>query len=48
MGGIKGRKMRKRLARRLKAFQEHGSRPNKNPGKETPPMEMHQPGSNKK
>lgn len=48
MGGIKGAKQKKRRERRQKAFDEHGSVPHKNPGKETPPMVLHRPGSNKK
>lgn len=44
MGGIKRRKMLKRLLARQKAFDAHGAFPVNNPGKTVPPMEMHRPG----
>lgn len=48
MGGLKRRKQLRRLQRRLAAFLDHGPNPVRNPGKESPPMLMHRPGSNKK
>ena len=48
VGGLKLRKQQRRLARRVAAFLAHGANPVQNPGKESPPMLMHRPGSNRK
>ena len=45
MGGVKGRKMRKRLARRVKAWDEHGKNPSSNPSNSSGTgHDMHKPG----
>jgi hypothetical protein len=49
LGGIKLRKMLKRLEARQKAYDGHGKNPNANPGKqEASRMTLHRPGSNTK
>lgn len=48
MGGVKLRKVLKRKNARRDEFDRHDEYPNRNPGKVTPPMRMHRPGSNNK
>jgi hypothetical protein len=48
MGGVKKRKADKRLARRVRAWEQHGETPMANPGKANGQHRMHKPGSRNK